>query len=95
MYLDALLSVEAQGHYLLLDTTEGKLEQKGALGTLLQHLDDSFVQTHRSFVVNLQHVVRITRTDCTLDNGSAVPVSRSAYRGLNEAFIRFYRQGIL
>ena len=95
VYLDALLSVEAQGHYLLLDTTGGKLEQKGSLAALLQRLDGSFVQTHRSFVVNLQHVVRITRTDCTLDNGSAVPVSRSAYRGLNEAFIRFYRQGIL
>ena len=60
-----------------------------------RELDDSFVQSHRSFFVNLSHVVRITKTECSLDNGETIPVSRGAYKKLNEEFIRFYREAIL
>lgn len=45
--------------------------------------------------VNLSHVVRITKTECSLDNGETIPVSRGAYKKLNEEFIRFYREAIL
>lgn len=60
-----------------------------------EKLDDSFVQSYRSFFVNLSHVVRITKTECSLDNGEIIPVSRGAYKKLNEEFIRFYREAIL
>lgn len=95
IYLEDILAVESQGHYLNFHTIRGNLEQKGTLATVGEKLDDSFVQSHRSFFVNLLHVVRITKTECSLDNGETIPVSRGAYKKLNEEFIRFYQEAIL
>lgn len=95
IYLEDVLAIESQGHYLNFHTMRGNLEQKGTLATVGEKLDDSFVQSHRSFFVNLSHVVRITKTECSLDNGETIPVSRGAYKKLNEEFIRFYQEAIL
>lgn len=32
------------------------------------------------------------RTECILCDGSSVPVSRNAYKSVNEAFIRYYME---
>ena len=90
-----LLYAETDGHYLIFHTTTGQLQQKASLSSLAGHLGDSFVMSHRSFYVNLAHLLRISRTECTLDTGLTVPVSRGAYKNLNEQFIRYYRKEML
>ena len=70
-------------------------QQKASQSSLAGHLGDSFVMSHRSFYVNLAHLLRISRTECTLDTGLTVPVSRGAYKNLNEQFIRYYRKEML
>ena len=95
LYLSQIAAIEAQGHYLIFHTTTGQLQQKASLSSLAGHLGDSFVMSHRSFYVNLAHLVRISRTECTLDTGLTVPVSRGAYKNLNEQFIRYYRKEML
>ena len=91
LYLSQIAAIEAQGPYLIFHTTAGQLQQKASLSSLAGHLGDSFVMSHRSFYVNLAHLLRISRTECTLDTGLTVPVSRGAYKNLNEQFIRYYR----
>ncbi len=49
------------------------------------------VKCHRSYVVNLAYVEKISRTDCTLADNTVLPVSRSAYQCLNERFITYYK----
>lgn len=95
LYLSQIAAIEAQGHYLIFHTTTGQLQQKASLSSLAGHLGDSFVMSHRSFYVNLAHLLRISRTECTLDTGLTVPVSRGAYKNLNEQFIRYYRKEML
>ena len=95
IYLSQIAAIEAQGHYLIFHTTTGQLQQKASLSSLAGHLGDSFVMSHRSFYVNLAHLLRISRTECTLDTGLTVPVSRGAYKNLNEQFIRYYRKEML
>lgn len=51
-----------------------------------------FISTHRSFLVSLAAVERVQRTECILCDGSSVPVSRNAYKSVNEAFIRYYME---
>ena len=53
---------------------------------------EKFVSTHRSFIVSLAAVERVQRTECILSDGSSVPVSRNAYKSVNEAFIRYYME---
>ena len=95
LYLSQIAAIEAQGHYLIFHTTTGQLQQKASLSSLAGHLGDSFVMSHRSFYVNLAHLLRISRTECTLDTGLTVPVSRGAYKNLNEQFILYYRKEML
>lgn len=69
------------------------LEWKQPFSSVIEELPaEVFVKTHRSFCVNLMHVSRITRKSCFLDEGMELPLSRSAYQEVNEAFLRYYRK---
>lgn len=69
IYLEDILAVESQGHYLNFHTIQGNLEQKGTLATVSEKLDDSFVQSHRSFFVNLSHVVGLQKRNAVWITG--------------------------
>lgn len=89
-----VLYIEAQKHYVNLCL--GKAEPmtvKAVFAELLQEIQeksDTFLATHRSYAVNIDKVVRIGRTECTLSDGSSIPVSRSFYKAVNEAFIKYH-----
>ena len=95
--VDTIYSVEAKGHYICLHTSEGNYEYKKNLSEIAEELTkeqpgqkSKFISTHRSFLVSLAAVERVQRTECILTDGSSVPVSRNAYKSVNEAFIRYY-----
>ena len=48
-----------------------------------------FCRCHNSFLVNLEHVAQIGRREVLLDDGRAVPVSRSFCEAVREQFVRF------
>ena len=89
-----VLYIEAQEHYVNLCL--GKAEPmtvKAVFAELLQEIQeksDTFLATHRSYAVNIDKVVRIGRTECTLSDGSSIPVSRSFYKAVNEVFIKYH-----
>ncbi len=88
---DEILYVEVNGHYLMIHTAKDVYEVKMSLAEMSETLTDAFVATHRSFMVNLEHVERVMRTECLLSDGSSVPISRNCYKAVNEAFIQYYR----
>lgn len=85
--------VEAMGHDCLLCTAEDKKQIRMSMGDAIKLLGDQkgFVQCHRSYLVNLQHISAIVRAEIVLDDGTRLPVSRRAQKEVNEAFIRNYR----
>ena len=87
-----IVCLEAQGHAVHIWTVDGELTAKAAFSTLSRQLGEEFVSPHRSYLVNLRYVERVSRTDCFLENGARVPVSRGAWEGLNRAFIDYYRE---
>ena len=82
-----LLYVEAFLHYLVLHTEERDYRIKEALGDFAGRLSEDFFRIHRSVLVNLRRIVKITRTDVTLDSGDVLPVARGKYDAVNRAFI--------
>ena len=60
---------------------------KKPLGEIAAGLDERFYRVGRSAIVNLTCVSRVTKTDIYLDDGSAVPLPRGAYEGVNRAII--------
>lgn len=85
--------VEAMGHDCLLYTAEDKKQIRMSMGDAIKLLSGQkgFVQCHRSYMVNLQHISAIVRAEIVLDDGTRLPVSRRAQKEVNEAFIRNYR----
>ena len=86
-----IIYVKVEGHYLQMQTVSKQYEWKASLKEMLAKLDsDRFVMANRSVVVNLEYVSKITREECILENGEAIPVSRGAYAGLNDAFMKYF-----
>ena len=89
-----ILYIEAQKHYVNLHLEKVEpMTVKAVFAELLQEIQeksDTFLATHRSYAVNIDKVVRIGRTECILSDGSSIPVSRSFYKAVNEAFIKYH-----
>ena len=78
--------MEVLGHYTHLHLADAPtIRIKESLAAVVAHIHrkEQFVKCHRSYVVNLSYVEKITRTDCTLSDNTILPVSRSAYQLLN------------
>ena len=60
---------------------------KMALGRLEEQLDDRFYRVGRSVLINLTQVSRVSRTEIRLTDGTAVPLPRGAYDGINRTII--------
>lgn len=90
--LDKISWLEACGHYIKLYQADGGvLEWKQAFSEVADRLPaGDFVRIHRSYCVHLKYVRRITKNACVLEE-KELPVSRGAWRKLNEAFIAYYR----
>lgn len=93
VWVEDILFVETLGHYVSIHTRDKIFEIKKSLNELSKTLSQGFLISHRSYLVNLAFVERVTRTDCILEGGWKVPISRSMYKTVNEAFIAYYKGG--
>ena len=60
---------------------------KMTLGELEKQLDERFYRVGRSALVNLTQISRVTRAEIRLNDGTAIPLPRGAYVGVNRAII--------
>ena len=60
---------------------------KMTLGELEKQLDERFYRVGRSALVNLTQISRVTRVEIRLNDGTAIPLPRGAYEGVNRAII--------
>ncbi len=63
---------------------------KGVLSEIEdQLLEQHFLRTHRSYLVNMKHIRRIQKNDLVLSNGNLVPISRRKEKELKQQFMRY------
>jgi two-component system LytT family response regulator len=88
--LDRLDWVQAQDDYVLLRTEGRNLLKQQTLASLESQLDSNrFIRIHRSYLLNLDRLVRIEldtkeHRDAILRDGARLPVSRAGYQRLRE-----------
>lgn len=88
--LDRVLCFEAQGHDTLAHMSCEALRMHMPLSRVAMQLSVRFAPAHRSYIVNLAHVERLSRTECLLSGGKVVPVSRAAHAPLVRAYLALY-----
>ncbi|MBQ8314700.1 MAG: response regulator transcription factor [Lachnospiraceae bacterium] len=94
-----ILYAEADGHYVVLKTAcpekKGQMKEwkwKENISSLSESLEaKGFFLFRRGLYVNLAKVEQIGKTECVLENGEVLPVSKARYQALNEAFIAYYK----
>lgn len=85
---DDIHYAEAFSHYVTLYTKDGQQNFNMRLSDMEQLLGEGFFRCHRSYIVAIQHVRRVTRTSMVLDGGKEIPLSRRLYDAANQVFIR-------
>lgn len=84
-----LMYLEAMGHYVLLHHTNGTTTKTFlSFSSLLEQLQSQtdFVQSHRSYVVNLRYVHRIGKRELIMLNGAQIPLPKSRHQHLSDRF---------
>lgn len=84
-----ILYVEAENVYIIVHTVQGNYRMRNSLAKFMEQLDETFFKVHRSFVVGLKYVKKITKTEIIMLNGDIVPISRKLYEEVHTALIKY------
>ncbi len=88
---DMVMYCEAMGKKSLMYLKGGQmLECNKGIGTVADMLGQSFIYSHRSYVVNLRYIKTIEKTEVVLDSGQVLPLSKRLYKDVIRQFIDFY-----
>lgn len=89
-----ILFFEIYGHQIVIHLENGIKEScVGTLKELEQSLPPlTFVRPHRSYLVNLGRISKISRYQILLSSGDVIPVSRDLYSAVLNSFIDFANQ---
>ena len=49
----------------------------------------NFIRVHKSFLVNLKYIKKLTRNDVTMDSGMNIPVSRKSSLDVKKEYLLF------
>jgi DNA-binding LytR/AlgR family response regulator len=74
------------GNYVTIHA-QSDLTVKMTLADLEKQLDERFYRAGRSAIINLTQISRVTKTEIKLSDGTAIPLPRGAYDGVNRAII--------
>ena len=85
---DEILYVESQLHYINICTKKKEYKMKRNLSSFEQELEEYFFRAHRSYLVNLKEVIRISRAGVVVSGNVEVPLARGKYDEINEAYIK-------
>jgi len=66
------------------------------MSELMDKLEGStFIQCHRSYVVNILHIRKMTKTDFVLENGEIVPIGRKYQASAQKAYRKCFEKLIM
>ena len=89
--LEDILCIESFAHSIEVTLKDAQYTVKMPAYKLEEQLGQDFIRCHRSYIVGLRHVSKISKTDVLLDNGKVIPLSRRLYSQVNQAFMKYVR----
>ncbi len=93
VYLNEVMYIESYGHYTVIHTKEETVETRRSIGELQTALADKyFYMPHRSYLVNISRIRKITKQLIVMDNGKELPIARGKWEAVNKAYLYYYRR---
>lgn len=87
-----ILYLESKLKKVKIVTVQGKDFFNGSLEKIIQLLPSMFVRSHGSFVVNFNHIEKISKGEVVMTNGQAIPVSRRYFKKLQEVHLEIAKE---
>lgn len=90
-----LIYVEAANNSVRFEFKRDTVELRMKFAAAIQMVDEvsgDFCKCHRSYYVNLAHVKKIGAADITMDNGTVLPVARSAAADTKKRLFEYVRR---
>lgn len=85
--------IESYNHSIVIHQTTDSNTYYSSLADIEKQLPTgNFARCHNSYLVNLNEVQEIGRTELILQNGETLPVGRAYYKSFQSAFIRYINQ---
>ncbi|MCI8408806.1 MAG: response regulator transcription factor [Lachnospiraceae bacterium] len=92
-----ILCFSASLHYVDILTTTDNLCQYSTLNNIITHLPKEFIRIHRSYIVNMEHIYKLSGNTITLSNKKTVAIGRVYLKAVIADFssysARHYRNG--
>ncbi|MBR1623866.1 MAG: response regulator transcription factor [Pseudobutyrivibrio sp.] len=86
---DDIYLVESIGRKIVVHLVDKDIEAYGKISELEQILGKSFFRVHKSYLVNMMHIKKYTRTDVTLSNGAAALLSKYRYNDFVTRYMNY------
>ena len=84
-----IISFSVNRHYIDITTTGQVYEQYNNLNKIISILPRNFVQVHRSYIINLSHVYKLSQNKIYLSNGSTVEVGRTYLNDFKTKYLQY------
>lgn len=89
--LKDIYCLEAMSHNTIIYTSHGDFSPNMTIGNLKDQLGGyPFISCHRSYIVNLLHVVDLDNNDFILSNKQRVPISKGLKKHAQDEFRKFF-----
>lgn len=84
-----ILCFSSSLHYVNILTLSGDYCQYSTLNNIIEYLPLEFIRTHRSYIVNMAHIYKISGNTITLSNHMTVQIGRSYLKQVSESFVNY------
>lgn len=87
--------VESDLHSTCFKTIDGKFKHNKGIQLVEEELiPHGFFRPHRSFLVNVSKIEKITKKDVYLEDGSIIPIARGRWEDMNLAYLAYHRKSL-
>ena len=95
IYHDDLIGIEALSHETIVyfklsnNTTQKEITLRKGINEVFDELNmPSLLRIHRSFAVNMRNCLKITKTECIMEENHSFPIARGNYELCMQTFIK-------
>lgn len=87
--IEVILYIESLGKKAVIKTFGGDYPTYISQKSLIANLPKSFIQCHKSYIINMQMVKKRNAANCMLVNDSVIPIGRKYMHVFKDAYFRY------
>ena len=88
-----IIYAESFAHNVRVTTQSENFMVRMSISRLEEMLGEEYVRCHRSYLVGVKYIARLSKTEVVLDSGKTLPMSRNAVAVVQRAFVDCFAGG--